>query len=927
MSRKRKAVVDLTGSGPNKAAFDPKLLLNPRAALRKQASSPEKEFNVVSAIEKLHGVQERKGPVAKRKVQDGDQPKNHAVRGGSGIVGKDLQDASKKQIEKSRLLNGANNVNSANIIELSDGEETYLPVEEEEDVKVLPGSSTNVVCFGMLKSSINAFSIPQASSLLPTQWPRINCEMERGNGSIIHVKRNGTRFGVISSDTAAPLYRLLQLELCRCDGRIPSRPRFSKDGENLSGVSAVLPFEIIVYGEASHKDRISTILSQKNVFLIQPTAYDQQYAYVNPHVRQSFKAAGGIQYGTSTFKTAEEIKSEIESLFNRLQNSSALEEHETPASLKTPLLKHQRQALTFCLNHENPALNAEDHSVWRIVTKGGRKTWRNKITPQVLNVEPPSSSGGIIADEMGLGKTLSILSLICASHQEAIAYEDASTMKIKATLIVCPLSVLSNWTEQIKNHTEGGLFKVLIHHDKTRTYKMTEFKTYDVILTTYATVANEHRHKKEGERQTILPDVDFFRIVLDEAHQIKEVSTQNSLAAVALLGRHRWCLTATPVQNSLNDLAALFSFLQVSPFESRQVWNQYISQPMKSGDSIAVSRLQTLLKMKVLRRTKDQGENAEKLLSLPSRTEEIRLLKLSSEEQVVYNEHLEYYQKRTKGLGKLMSTINVLQNINQLRQICIAMALLPKLDPKPIEEKPVGPQDMSEEELLELVDGEVCSVCQTVIEVGEEEAKVYYTPKCLHFFCSEHGSNNAEGNVKCTAPGCKGFGPLLALQATGKAAVKSNTSRKKKHETSPPYSTKIKALLTDLTSIEDQSDDQDPTKSIVFSQFTSFLDLIGLALRDLGFSYGRLDGSMAREERTAQLTRFQDDSTLRIMLVSTRAGGVGLNLTMASKVFLMEPAWNPSIESQACDRVHRIGQTKPVSYTRYVVEDSIEQTM
>lgn len=926
MSKKRKVVVDLTVNDSRSAAFDPKLLLSPRAALRKQASSPEKEFNVVSAIEKLHGVQERKGPVAKRREQDPTKQNAQPQRGGSGIVGKDLQDASKKQVEKSWVLYGRSALDPSNAITISDGEDESM-LDNDDDVQVMPGNTTNWVCFGMLKASVNAFSIPTASTILPTQWPRINCDMECGNGNIIHVKTDAKRFGVISSDTAGPLHRILQLGLCRCDGRIPTRPRYAKEGENLSGVSAILPFEIIVYGDAGHKDRISTILSQKNVFLIQPTAYDQQFTYVNPHVRQSFKASDGLQYGTSTFKTAEEIKTEIESLFNKIQNSASLSEHAQPSTVKTTLLKHQRQALTFCLDHEDESLNAEDYSVWRVVTSAGKKTWRNKFTPQVLYQQPTYSAGGIIADEMGLGKTLSMLSLICESQSKAVTHADGSS-KVKATLIVCPLSVLSNWTEQINNHVDDSLYRVLIHHDKTRCYDLKSFSEYDIVLTTYAAVANEYKHRKDQTKRTILPKVEFFRIVLDEAHTIKEISTQNSQAAIQLSGLNRWCLTATPVQNSLNDLAALFAFLKVSPFDSRQVWNQYISQPMKSGDSIAVSRLQTLLKMKVLRRTKDQGENADQLLSLPSRREEIRLLKLSDDEQQVYNNYLEFYQKRAKGLGKLMTTINVLQNINQLRQICIAMALLPKLDPKPVESDQEKVEEMTEEELLELIDGEVCSICKSVIEIQDDDSEACYSPKCLHFFCGEHGAPRTN-NVKCNAPGCKGFGPLLPLHT--KSQPVEAARGKKRFAESPPYSTKIKALLTDLTTIEEEVRPDhagaSPTKSVVFSQFTSFLDIIALALQDLGMQFARLDGSMNREERTTQLNTFRDNPKIRVMLVSTRAGGVGLNLTMANKVFLMEPAWNPSIESQACDRVHRIGQTKPVSYTRYIVEESIEQTM
>lgn len=922
MSKKRKLHIDLTStSSPAKGAFDPKLLLNPRAALRKQVSSPEKEFNAVSALEQIHGVQERRTIVTKRQKKDGS-PEKQMTRTGGGVVGKDLQEASKKQIESNRKRRTTSTTDLANIIDISDGDLSL----EEEDVKVVPSGAAQQVCFGMLKASVNAFSIPEASTVLPHQWPRIDCEMERGNGHIIHVKRKGVRFGVISSDTAAPLSRLIQLDLCKCEGRIPTRPKFSKDGENLAGVSAVLPFEIIVYGDASNQERIGIILSQKNVFLVHPTAYDQAYAYVNPHVRQSFKAGTVSQYGTSAFKTAEEIKSEIEGLFNRIQNSTNLEEHEQPQGLMTPLLKHQKQALTFCIEHEDSVSQSDEFSVWKETSKGGKRTWRNKITPQVLYKEPLATSGGIIADEMGLGKTLSLLSLICATKAAAVSFSDKK--KVRGTLIVCPLSVLTNWTDQIVHHAQSDFLKILVHHDKSRTFEMVEFRKYDIVLTTYATVANEFKHQKDGERDTILFDVDFFRIVLDEAHMIKQSSTQSSQAAVALKGLHRWCLTATPVQNSLNDLAALFAFLKVNPFDSRQVWNQYISQPMKSGDPIAVSRLQTLLKMRVLRRTKDQGQQEDKLLDLPPRTEEIRTLNLSLEEQNIYNTHLEHYQRRSKGLGKLMSTMNVLQNINQLRQICISTALLPNVDPDQKLDSKTETTDLSQEELMELIDSELCAICQSVIEIGEDESESFYTPRCLHFFCNEHGSDHValHKGVRCPAPECKGFGPFVPLRV--KKAELPKVGGRKRPQSSPPYSTKIRALLLDVKSIQEEVVPQDdPTKIVVFSQFTSFLDLIGLALRDSEIPFARLDGSMSRDERSAQLSNFKDDVALRVILVSTRAGGVGLNLTMANKVFLMDPAWNPATDSQALSRVHRIGQKKPVSYVRYIIEGSIEQSM
>jgi DNA repair protein RAD5 len=160
-------------------------------------------------------------------------------------------------------------------------------------------------------------------------------------------------------------------------------------------------------------------------------------------------------------------------------------------------------------------------------------------------------------------------------------------------------------------------------------------------------------------------------------------------------------------------------------------------------------------------------------------------------------------------------------------------------------------------------------------------------------------------------------------------------------------SAKIHALISHLGRIPPN------TKSIVVSQFTSFLDLIGDQLSRVGVSHLRLDGSMPQKARAAVLAEFtktdtyvdeivdtEDDSPRKkkasaskpqpssppatVLLLSLKAGGVGLNLTVASNVFMMDPWWSFAIEAQAIDRVHRMGQTRDVAVTRFVVKDSIE---
>lgn len=114
-------------------------------------------------------------------------------------------------------------------------------------------------------------------------------------------------------------------------------------------------------------------------------------------------------------------------------------------------------------------------------------------------------------------------------------------------------------------------------------------------------------------------------------------------------------------------------------------------------------------------------------------------------------------------------------------------------------------------------------------------------------------------------------------------------------------------------------------KALVFSQWTSFLDLVEPHLARLGIAYCRLDGST--RDRAAVVARFQDPAGPPVMLVSLKAGGVGLNLTAADHVFLLDPWWNPAVEEQAADRAHRIGQERPVLVHRLVATDSVEERM
>jgi non-specific serine/threonine protein kinase len=114
-------------------------------------------------------------------------------------------------------------------------------------------------------------------------------------------------------------------------------------------------------------------------------------------------------------------------------------------------------------------------------------------------------------------------------------------------------------------------------------------------------------------------------------------------------------------------------------------------------------------------------------------------------------------------------------------------------------------------------------------------------------------------------------------------------------------------------------------KALVFSQFTSMLRLIRAALEERGIPYLYLDGSVPAEERRRAVQQFQEEEDTRIFLISLKAGGVGLTLTAADYVYLVDPWWNPAAEQQAIDRSHRIGQEKKVFAYRMICRDSVEE--
>ncbi|CAB9515840.1 ISWI chromatin-remodeling complex ATPase ISW2 [Seminavis robusta] len=213
---------------------------------------------------------------------------------------------------------------------------------------------------------------------------------------------------------------------------------------------------------------------------------------------------------------------------------------------------------------------------------------------------------------------------------------------------------------------------------------------------------------------------------------------------------------------------------------------------------------------------------------------------------------------------------------------------------------------------------EECGIC---LEVFAEDTAVVLRG-CKHIFC--HGCLEQVETTTC--PLCrKRFKQSDRMSVEDiKVAIKKTKTKTKKNLVKAQIDDAAPKIKVLLAHIENMAADE---KGLIFSQFTSSLDLIEDALEEAGHTFTRIDGSVDSEGRLEAMRGLESEDGPRFMLVSLKAGGEGITLTRASICYLMDPWWNAAAQDQAMDRCHRIGQTRPVRVYQLVMEDSIEQRM
>ncbi|KAG9317078.1 P-loop containing nucleoside triphosphate hydrolase protein [Chiua virens] len=539
-----------------------------------------------------------------------------------------------------------------------------------------------------------------------------------------------------------------------------------------------------------------------------------------------------------------------------------------------------------------------------------------------------------------MGKTIQMISLF------------VSDLK-RPNLVIAPTVAIMQWRNEISTHTEG--MNVLIWHGANRTIDPKQLKECDVVLTTYAVVESCFRKQESGfkrkghivKESSPLHQVKWNRIVLDEAHNIKERATNTAKACFELVGKHKWCLSGTPLQNRVGELYSMIRFLGGDPFafyfcrkcdckslhwkfsdkrscdecghspmQHTCLWNNEILTPiqkngMEGAGKTAFKKLRVLLDRMMLRRTKIQCADD---LGLPPRIVIVRKDYFSPEEKELY---LSLFSDAKRQFSTYVDSGTVLNNYSNIFSLITRMRQMACHPDLVLRSKSNGHRFLNSEELSETT---VCRLCNDIAEDAIQA-------KCHHIFDREcmkqYLSATAEINPEC--PVCHLpltidlEGPALELESNLPTARQGILGRL--NLDAWRSSSKIEALIEELTNLRSQDA---TTKSIVFSQFVNFLDLIAFRLQKAGFQICRLEGTMTPQARDATIQHFMTNVHVTVFLVSLKAGGVALNLTEASRVYLMDSWWNPAVEYQAMDRIHRLGQHRPVQAIKLVIEDSIE---
>ncbi|XP_049341543.1 SWI/SNF-related matrix-associated actin-dependent regulator of chromatin subfamily A containing DEAD/H box 1A isoform X3 [Astyanax mexicanus] len=436
-------------------------------------------------------------------------------------------------------------------------------------------------------------------------------------------------------------------------------------------------------------------------------------------------------------------------------------------------------------------------------------------------------------------------------------------------LITVPSSTLDNWVRELELWCPS--LKVIVYYGSVEDRKYLRHDIlngrvdFNVIVSTYnLTIGNEND-------RSLFRKLKLNYAVFDEGHMLKNMNSLRYRHLMSINAEHRLLLTGTPLQNNLLELISLLNFIMPSMFSSStsqisKMFSTKSSEEESSFHKERIAQAKLIMKPFILRRVK-----SEVLKQLPAKFEKIEMCPMSDAQQQLYEE----LWKRAKS--------NAVPG--QKRDICNVMMQLRKMANHPLLHR----QYYTTEKLA--------AMSQAMLK----EPTHFDANPALIQEDMEVMSDFELHNL------CKEFSSISSYQLDKKLLLDSG---------------KFSLLTRLLAELKEKGD-----RVVLFSQFTMVLDIVEVLMEHLGHEYVRLDGSIPMAERIGLIDKYNTDPEVFVFLLSTRAGGQGINLASANTVIIHDIDCNPFNDKQAEDRCHRMGQTRSVQVIKLVSKDTIEACM
>ncbi|RYP51600.1 hypothetical protein DL768_003107 [Monosporascus sp. mg162] len=751
-------------------------------------------------------------------------------------------------------------------------------------------SPSENICYGALCHAQAQFSFTKGLTARPRPWSRFHTFQLVARQEFYHLAQvNGTStedIGMLDLITTKYLHSLgafLELSFTAVIASSSLTNILRKPTHN----KAIVGISVNIMGPERIADDVGDALVNASAYLQHPFFLQTGIRYINPQYFYPGNEKTNLRHLIDPPKTdsrSMHVSERIENLLESLDDLSCLavppERQAISAAgdgpILTPLKRHQENGVRFILNREDPTFCDSVTSDLKAL-----------IGSRYFSHSPELCLGGIVADVMGLGKTLTMLSSVVYSKNAAEQFAKIDSCRkgprfTRATLIVvtsrrkpcsipartpsCLTSSISTfnrayistevvdvWTAEIEKHLRPDTLRVAVFHGDSRAKTTEALVDHDVVLTTYRTLAMDWK----GHR--VLQEMGWYRVVLDEAHWIRNQSSEQFNVAKGLQAERRWCLTGTPIQNSLADLRSLLRFLHFQPFASQAFFEKHIVEPLRLNSHDSFRNLQLLLRSICLRR------NAGYLHLPPAETEEITI-SLTAEETAVYDGILAdcqaEFDKIVSGKSEIRKYNVLFITIMKLRRLCNHGTLQP-----------------------------ATPTYHTSSRKARRSKKQQMSTDAELFcdFCSrEDGDSATLLDSLETCPECS-----RCLES--QEASVSHPLMNRPSPASPPSS---------LPPAASASRGSTP-------QYLSLMSPDSASGLQAGYS--------------SKLVTVADN--IQKSFNDSKNDSKKLTLTVANRVHIVEPQWNPSVEEQAIARALRMGQTRTVTIVKYITAKTVEQNI